>query len=149
MPRKSSSHQRNEVVLGGQTIVIKPLMAVEGIRLCLLLGPYLPKLFKAAEALIQRGDPDERVNLLRELANAMGTFPGDLMRMVGIVVDRRPEWVAQNATAEEVLAALVVIAEIIDLNRVVTVGAQLGLIRFEEADDARRHRVTRNLERGD
>lgn len=147
MPRKSSDHPPSEVVLGGQKIVVGPLMAVEGIELCLLLGPYLPKLFKTIETFVQEGKPDDKVPILHELADAMKEFPGDLMKMVGIVVNRRPEWIAQNATAEEVIGALGVIAKVINLNHIVTIGAALGLIQFEEADDARRRRITRSLKR--
>lgn len=147
MRQKQSNPQPSEVVLGGQKIAVGPLMVMEGIELCLLLGPYLPKLFKAAETLIREGEPEDKIPILHELVDAMKEFPGDLMKMIGIVVDRRPEWIAQNATAEEAIESLVVIAKIINLNHIITIGASLGLIKFEEDDDARRRRITRNFER--
>lgn len=124
------------VTLGGQTVGVNQLGIQEGIELCLLVAPYLPVMRSVVEVLDREGEARGKVTLLRELAKEMGEFPGDLIKVVGLMVGKDPNWVATNATAAELFEVLGVLNEFHRIWEMVIVGQQLGIIRFGDNEDA-------------
>lgn len=133
-PKKSPKRESSSpdppatVVLGGQTIILQELNASEGIELCLLVGPYLPRIFKALQEFSIKTPVEVKTRVLRALVESAQSFPGDLMKMIGIFARRRPKWISQNATGAEALEALEVILEQVEFGKILRMGSRLGLI---------------------
>jgi hypothetical protein len=130
--KKPNSDDSITIVLGGQTIVLRDLNVEEGIELCLLVGPYLPGIFKAIQELSTSTSPEIKAGILRALVQGATSFPGDLMRIIGLFGRRRPKWISQNSTGVESLDALGVIIGLPEFGAVLRMGSRLGLI--EKAD---------------
>jgi len=116
-----------EIILGGKSIQIVGLGARDGIEFCLVVGPYLPTVGKIIREFV--GEESElQEEVLRELAHSMGEFPGDLLKLVGLLVRRKPEWIAKEASAEELFETLKVLMEVSELKKIIELGRSLGLI---------------------
>lgn len=126
--KKSSPDSSITMILGGQPIVLQALSVEEGIELCLLVGPYLPGIFEALGDLSTSSPSELKARTLRGLIRGAASFPGDLMRMIGLFSRRRPKWISQNATGVEALDALGVILEQPEFGEVLKMGGRLGLV---------------------
>lgn len=132
--RRRKPATRVWVRLGGETVGVDPLGIQAGIELCLLVAPYLPVMRSVVEVLDQEGEAREKVTLLRGLASEMSEFPGDLVKVVGLLTGKDPGWIATNATAVELFEAMGVLNEFHQIWEMVMVGQQLGITRFGDED---------------
>lgn len=83
------------------------------LRFLLLIAPYIPRLKYGLGAALQ-----ER-----------GAFaPGELTQAFALLIDRDVEWVARNATAKDLIAALPVLDEINDFRGLMEAAKALELI---------------------
>ena len=126
--KKASPEEPITIVLGGQPIILQALNVEEGIELCLLVGPYLPGIFEALGDLSTSSPSELKALTIRALVQGATSFPGDLMRIIGLFGRRRPKWISQNATGTEALAALGVILEQPEFGEVLKIGGRLGLV---------------------
>lgn len=127
--------QEPKIKLGGQWIDLKPLSPENGVRLCLLLGPYIPKFRRVFKILEKDLDEDIAVVRLRQIAETMVDAPGHLVQMVGLLVDRDPRWVATNVNALEIVR---IVPELLRYHRIlelVVLGEALGLLSLRESSD--------------
>ena len=73
-------------------------------RLVLLLAPYIARLERHWGRL--KGNPRLLETVLKDLAKEMMFAPGDIVQAYALLLDRPPEWIAQEATAKELIEAL-------------------------------------------
>jgi len=85
---------------------------------------------KVLGVLDQEGEEREKVARLRELANSMGAFPGDLLKLIGLLVGREADWIATNATATELVGSLETLSNFHQLWDMLLVGRKLGIVEF-------------------
>lgn len=128
-PRGKSSPE-TWVTLGGTIHRIEPLGALEGIKLCMIVGPYMPRLWEINKTLGTTSTNEIKLEILRNLASEMGKFPGDLIRVVGLLIKREPEWLIENASATELFAALIELNEFSGFWDLMMMGMNLGLIEL-------------------
>lgn len=120
------------IVLGGRRIGIERLGPEQGVELCLLVGPYIPKLRRVLKVLRKDLDPQECSDRLYHIAQTMGDAPGDFLEFVGLLIGRRPEWIAENTTALELVEILPQVAEYQGLWQILALGSALGLFDLGE-----------------
>ena len=140
MLRKSSNPQseaNDTLELGGQTITIKPLGFEAGIKLCMLLAPYIPKLRTIYEFMVETDDPDASVKRIRDLVNEMVNFPGDLVKMVSLLIDRDPRWVAKTLNGEEIISTLIEFERAFNVTQILMTGVKLSLLDWSSLDERR------------
>lgn len=125
------------VKIGDGRVAVRPVGIEGAIRLALLIAPYMATFqrysgeISAAVALDHRRNGNEP-STLRAVVTAMTQdlehAPGDVIEIVSIFLDQEPEWVAQNATAAQVVAALPAIDAANDLAALVRCTGLLGFI---------------------
>ena len=133
-PRK---RRTDTVTIGGEVIEIKPLRLEPAIELVLLLSPYLPLLERKwatfQNALGASPDRPEVLSaLFRALAGEMQKAPGDMVRIVALLVDRPIEWVAQNATGGDLFAAFPVFNKVNEFENVLSICQRM--VRFDNGN---------------
>lgn len=99
----------NTVVIGGEKIEVSPLTLPRTIEIVLLLAPYWPvfdEKIPEIERAIIKGDKDILTSLLVSLREKMQDTPGDMTKMVAILMGVDARWLAMNGTAQEVFKAL-------------------------------------------
>jgi len=132
------------VMLGGEIIPVEPLGLEDTLRLAFLFAPYLAAFenhlpaLQAALEVTGGARPALLSAAVRAMADDMRTSaPGDLTRIVAILVKRDPEWVAQNATPAEVVEALPVLDAVNDFAALLDAIRGLGLtLTLGKTDDA-------------
>jgi hypothetical protein len=111
---------KNHIKIGGQRVEIAPLSLQNGTALILLMAPYWPILDEhlpnVEHALINKDRP-LLVGIFMVLRDEMRETPGDITRAVALLSGLDARWVAQNATAAEVVEALPVLDRVHDLGR--------------------------------
>jgi len=129
--------RKHWVTLGGQRIEVKTLGLENCLSLLLLVGPHL--------ATIERYLPDIRAAFhentgrrpdllsagLRALADEMQAAPGDITRALALLAGVDAEWLAQSATAEEVLKALPALGEANDLWALLSELRRWGTLKYQ------------------
>ena len=130
--KKTSPEEPITITLGGQPIILQSLNVEEGIELCLLVGPYLPGIFEVLGDLSASSPSELKARTLRGLIQGATSFPGDLMRIIGLFGRRRPKWISQNATGVEALNAIGVIIEQPEFGEVLKMGGRLGLVESKK-----------------
>lgn len=126
------SRKSQTVVLGKQRIRLRPLDPRQGVELCLLVGPYVPKLRRVLRIFKKDLEPHESYERLHLIAQTMGEAPGDFLEFVGLLIGRRADWVAENVTALEITDVLPRIVEFHDLWQLLLLGSMLGLFDLGE-----------------
>ena len=126
------------VKFGGQRIEVRPLSLVNVIELILLMSPYLPLLEEYLPQLKQaaNGYAKKRPQLLSQifyiLRDEMKDTPGDIVKAVALLAGVDPTWLAQVATAGELLGALPVLDRAHNFGRLWQVVQEGGVhIRFD------------------
>ena len=131
-PRKRKA---DTVTIGGEVIEIKPLRLEPAVELVLLVSPYLPSLekrwpeFQAGLTLTDGLRPSVLSGIFRALSQEMKEAPGDMVKMVALLLDRPLEWVAQTATGAEILQALPIIDKVNRFDKILL--ALRGMARYE------------------
>lgn len=134
VPRKKLPEE-TWVTLGGQIHRVEPLGALEGIKLCMIVGPYVPRLWEIGKTFSSKDKSEIKTGILRGLVNEMGEFPGDLIKVVGLLIKREPRWLIENASAQELFAALIKLNEFSGFWDLLMLGMGLGLIELKTEED--------------
>lgn len=99
------------------------------LRLTLLLAPHLGRIERRLPQIKQAvGNGRLLEALLRDLAQELAFAPGDIVTAYSLLLDRPAEWIAQEATARELIESLAVLDEINDFRGLFQVVDSLGLI---------------------
>jgi len=112
--------RKSYIKIGGQQVEVTPLSLQDATALILLMAPYWPVLNEhlpnLEHALINKDRP-LLVGIFMTLREEMRKAPGDITKAVALLAGLDAEWVARNATAEEVVEALSVLDRVHDLGR--------------------------------
>lgn len=125
------------VTLGGQCIEVKPMNLENCLSLLLRLGPYLATIERYLPDIraALREDTGRRPDLLsagmRALAGDMQAAPGDITRAVALLAGVAPEWLAANATAEEIVKALPALGKANDLWVLLSELRRWGTLKYQ------------------
>lgn len=99
---------------------MSPLSLSDVVELVLLMSPYWPILEEHLPRLDRALIAKDR-SLLSEvffvLREKMSKAPGDIIKAVSLLAGVDPIWVAQKATAQEIVEALPVLDKVHDLRR--------------------------------
>lgn len=126
--------RRRSIKLGGERIHPRPLTLEHALELALLLAPHLARIeaylpqIKTALGVTDGTRPQVLAALFTSLRDELASTPGDMTKALALLVDRDPLWVAQNATARELVDALPVLDEINDLAGLYESARELGLM---------------------
>lgn len=108
------------VTLGGKKIEVNPLNIRNAVELTLLMAPYWPILdqhLPNLEHALMESDRPLLVGIFTVLRQEMAQMPGDTVKAVALLVGVEPEWIAKNATAAELVAALPTLDRVHDFGR--------------------------------
>ena len=67
--------------------------------------------------------------LFRVMREEMAAMPGDMMKAVALMLDADPVWLAQNATAEELMRSLPVLNRVNQFDRIYAAAKGIGALR--------------------
>jgi hypothetical protein len=128
---------KHHVVLGGRRIAVRPMNLEHCLELVLLLAPYvgaveryLPDLRAALKDTSGRR-PDLLPAALRAMAGDMQSAPGDITRAVALLAGVDARWLAQSATAEEILKALPALGEANNLWALLSELRRWGTLKYQ------------------
>lgn len=134
---KTDEESPPSVEIGDGQVAVRPVGIEGAIRLALLIAPYMATFQRysdeiaAAVALDHRRNGNEPSTLRAVITAMMQDLehaPGDVVEMVAIFLGREPEWVARNATAVQVVAAIPTIDAVNDLAALVRCTGLLGFV---------------------
>ncbi len=131
--------RKRYVTLGGRRIAARPMGLEDALRFTLLVAPHvaaaerqLPDIQAALKDASGRR-PDLLSAALGALAAEMQSAPGDLTRAVALLAGVDAGWLAQNATALEVVRALPALGQVNDLVALVQAVRSWGvMVRYKE-----------------
>lgn len=124
----------NTIEVGGETVEIKPLTLENSLRLLLLLAPHLARIearwpqLKAALAATDGIRPRLLEALFVALRAELAFAPGDIVSAFALCLNRDVAWIAEHATAAEMLAAWPVLDEINHFRDLYALGKHLGIV---------------------
>jgi len=104
MKKRRRSEVRH-VVLGKQSIVVVPLKAEVGLHVWTLLMPWIEEIRHLNSKL-------SWVDYFVEISRIAEREPGTFVKLLGLLVGRTPEWIAENATAQEIVEAIPTVASV-------------------------------------
>jgi len=117
----------------------------DALQFVLLIAPYIGSLDRylpmLAEALQEKTAPERRGFLkvvVTAMADEMQRAPGDVTKVVALLLGRDPEWVARNALPEEIVRALTAFDEANDFRSLFASLRALGLTVPKGNDGASR-----------
>jgi hypothetical protein len=112
--------KKNTVTIGGEQIEVKPLSLPAAIELVLIMAPYWPiidqNLPRIEQALLDK-DRAFLTEIFFVLRDQMRETPGDITRVVAILIGAEYEWLATRVSAAEILGALPVLDEVHDFRQ--------------------------------
>lgn len=126
---------KNTIKLSNQKIKITPIRLEPFIELTLLIAPYIPLIerewpnFQAGLSLTNGKRPEVLSALFRALATEMKNAPGDIIKILSLLIDKPIEWTVQNVTAQDILAALPIIDKVNGFDKILLASKQM--VRFE------------------
>lgn len=122
--------KKNIVVLGNEKIEVKPIGLENAIKFVLLIGPYLVLIddFRPQfEQALKTNDAGLISALLHSLVSEMQKTPGDIVKMVSLLIDKPVEWIALNVTAQEIMDVLPVLDKVNDFGALLVAAQNLGV----------------------
>lgn len=122
--------KKNIVVLGNEKIEVKSIGLENAIKFVLLIGPYLVLIddFRPQfEQALKTNDAGLISALLHSLVSEMQKTPGDIVKMVSLLIDKPVEWIALNVTAQEIMDALPVLDKANDFGALLVAAQNLGV----------------------
>ena len=105
-------YRRKTVVLGDEIIIVNPLSLSDYMEAIILLMPYAVLYEEVSGRLAGVDDNYLVFRIIRETHDHMATFPGDMTRLIGLLVNRPAHWIAENASPEQVMLALPILDEV-------------------------------------
>ena len=143
--RKHDETDSLSVTIGGECIAVRPMGLEDALQFVLLIAPYIGSLDRylpmLAEALQEKTAPERRGFLkvvVTAMADEMQRAPGDVTKVVALLLGRDPEWVARNALPEEIVRALTAFDEANDFRSLFASLRALGLTVPKGNDGASR-----------
>lgn len=126
----SKAKPRNTTIkIGGVEVEVKPLSLENALRLTLLLAPHVGRIERRLPQIKQAvGNGRLLEALLKDLAQEMAFAPGDVVTAYGLLLDVPPEWIAQEATAKELIEALPALDRVNDFKGLFQAIDNLGLV---------------------
>jgi hypothetical protein len=106
--------------IGNERLEINPLTLPQTLELILLLSPYWPLLeanIQDIEAAIADNNKGFLSVIFFTLRDEMKKLPGDITKLIAILIGVEPEWLARNGTAEQIIKALPTLDKAHDLGR--------------------------------
>ena len=132
--RKQHGTDSLSVTIGGECIAVRPMGLEDALKVLLLIAPYIGALDRylpmLAKALQEKTAPERRGFLkvvVTAMADEMEQAPGDVTKVVALLLGRDPEWVARNALPEEIVRALTTFDEANDFRSLFASLRALGL----------------------
>ena len=132
--RKHKERCLLSVTIGGECIAVRPMGLEDALKFLLLIAPYIGALDRylpmLAEALQEKTAPERRGFLkvvVTAMADEMEQAPGDVTKVVALLLGRDPEWVARHALPEEIVRALTTLDEANDFRSLFASLRALGL----------------------
>jgi hypothetical protein len=124
--------RKNKVKLGGQWVDVQPLSLENALGLALLLAPHVARIEHHWPEIKRAMDSDgDRPKILtvtfRSLRDELSEMPGDMVKAMGLLLDRDPVDVAGAITAQEFVEALPVLDRVNDLGQLWASAQALGL----------------------
>lgn len=139
--RNNHTNGSPSVQIGDEPIPVHPLGVEETIRVAILLAPYLVK-FQAHLPQIATAVARDRLKVLGDrstlrafvaaMMDDVDRLPGDVVKMLALFLGCEPEWVAEHATAHQLVAAIPVIDKANDLARLIHATGMLGFVPGED-----------------
>ena len=125
--RKARPRKRKTlwVKLGNESQPIHPIGLEDGIRLCLLIAPYYEVITEQIKVLPKQGS---KIPMLRSLVESMEDFPGDFIKMSGLVLGRSTDWLENNMSPSELFEVLVEVGEFVGMWELLVMGVKMNLI---------------------
>lgn len=115
--------------MGGQPVTVRPMALGPLMELLLLLGPYLvlvDSYLPAVQDGLKENDQDLLFQVFKTLSERMTEFPGDMVKMIGLMTDLPPDRIAKEATPAEIVAALPVLDRVHRFRDLVDLAGELG-----------------------
>ncbi len=128
--------KKDIITIGKEQIRLKPVRLEAAIELILIIAPYIPLLektwpeFEAALNSTNGKRPEVLSSLIQVLVGEMQQSPGDITKVFSILVDKPIEWVAQNATGQDIFAALPILDRVNRFDKIFL--AAQHIVRFED-----------------
>lgn len=114
--KKTKDGEKNGVqvvIIGGESVEVRPMDLEGTCQLLVLSAPYTILLAEYLPDIRESMDAPDSPRLLQtifmRMRHEIQAFPGDLTKALAIMLDREPEWVAQQASPAEIFAALPVL----------------------------------------
>lgn len=118
------------VTLGGEAYQVQPLNIEELCELLVILLPYIAKVaikFGSIATAYKANQVELLQTLLRELSGELTEIPGQLTRVVALLLHVDPDWLIQTATAQEIVNAISVLDQVNDFASLIQSIADLGI----------------------
>jgi len=126
--------KRNTLLMGGERVEIKPLTLENALKLILLLAPHLAHLeehwpqIKQALEVTDGNRPQVLSAIFVGLRDKMAEVPGDMVKAMGLLLDRDQAEIAVAMTAQEFVSALPVLDKVNDLHGLWRAARGLGMV---------------------
>lgn len=123
----------NVIIIGGESITVKPLNLEQALEFMFLLMPYIPLLesywdrIKAGLADKSGERPGILSALFRELQGEMRQAPGDMIKLFAILIDKPPEDVGRQVSPQEFIDSIPVLDSVHNIQRLVESARALGI----------------------
>lgn len=121
------------IKIGEQQIEVKPLTLENSLRLVLLISPYIAKIetrwpeIRAALESTNGKRPKLLETIFMELRQDLTFAPGDIVTAFAICLDTDIAWVAQNASAKDLIEAWPVLDRVNNFRDLFLACKELGI----------------------
>lgn len=124
----------NTIELGGNTVEVKPLTLENSLRLMLLLAPYIvaleykwPQIKEALESTNGKR-PQLLQTIFVQLRQDFAFSPDAIVQALGLLLDKDVGYIAEHATAKDLLKAWPVLDQINSFGELWEVTKRLGIV---------------------
>jgi hypothetical protein len=119
--------RKHNVIIGGKKHSIRPMTAIEAVKLIVLLAPYAPVISTMWQQNRKQLERQTLTAVMRGLAQALKPFPDDFVAAFAMMVGLSPDEVAIRCTALELWSALPVLDRANDFKGLYRAAVKLGL----------------------
>lgn len=141
--RNNNEKDPPSVLIGGRSVAVHPMGIESAVRLVLLMAPYIAAFEKHGSDIAvavatdrrRRGRPGTLQAVIRSMTAGLQHAPGDVVEMVALFLGLEKDWVAEHATAAEIVAALPVIDQVNNIAGLVRCAGLLGFVPGPPAEE--------------
>jgi hypothetical protein len=134
MGTKLKGTSADVVKIGGETIVIQPMLLPQALEFIVILAPYFSLVEEyqdsISEALVAPDRPGLLFSLFKAMSEKMQEFPGDMTRAIALPLGKEPEWLAKHGNLQDVALSIPVLDQVNDFSALFVMAAQLNLIKW-------------------